>query len=364
MRNILILFILILSVFLTPPLVFADFEVPGFGGGFPIVFDIPGAPEDLGEEEEGVVEEEEVEEDVAEESEEEIITEEEEVTEEAIEEEVVEEDSPEEDLFGDLVNLGGLDFSNFFDFCHVPNEGDTDSVTVNLLKEESVWLIEDENFPDSFLIENETDLSVCENLESSEEVVTEEVMEEEVVEDSPSSSSAPEEEVAEEIIEEEVVTEESIEETVSTVTTGGSSGGGGSRSSSSSNIGKAVVADLAALSTITELSCPMYISDYLYPDSENNPDQVLKLQSFLNEQGFNLPLDGVFDEKTRDAVMDFQLLHREEILAPWVSIGINNGRQVSGFVFKTTRYLINNMVCQGSESYPNIDNWRSQIFLP
>lgn len=84
----------------------------------------------------------------------------------------------------------------------------------------------------------------------------------------------------------------------------------------------------------------------------NNSEQVSKLQSFLTEQGFSVPTTGFFGPMTTDAVKQFQSTHASEVLQPWVDAGLAADLTPTGIVFKTTRYKINNIVCEGSESMP------------
>lgn len=95
-------------------------------------------------------------------------------------------------------------------------------------------------------------------------------------------------------------------------------------------------------------SCGMYLNSYMRMGANNNPDEVMKLQAFLNEQGYSIPVNGVFGASTEAAVKAFQKTHSAEILAPW---GITDP---TGYVYKMTRYVMNNTVCPGSEAKPVI----------
>lgn len=95
-------------------------------------------------------------------------------------------------------------------------------------------------------------------------------------------------------------------------------------------------------------SCGMYLNSYMRIGANNNVDDVMKLQAFLNEQGYPMPVNGVFGATTEAAVKAFQKTHAAEILAPW---GITDP---TGYVYKMTRYVMNNMVCPGSEAKPTI----------
>lgn len=94
-------------------------------------------------------------------------------------------------------------------------------------------------------------------------------------------------------------------------------------------------------------SCEPYITEYLRFGGDNDPGEVAKLQRFLNEElDRNLEVSGIFDTATEQAVRDFQLIHREEILLPW---GLE---QDSGYVYYTTQKEINEIVCGNTVSFP------------
>lgn len=92
--------------------------------------------------------------------------------------------------------------------------------------------------------------------------------------------------------------------------------------------------------------CEPYLTEYLRFGADNDPNQVRKLQIFLNEQlDRALTVSGIFDQETEQAVRDFQIIHKGEILLPW---GLERD---SGFVYYTTQKKINETVCAG-ESFP------------
>lgn len=87
-------------------------------------------------------------------------------------------------------------------------------------------------------------------------------------------------------------------------------------------------------------SCTPYLAGYLHKDWNNSPDEVKKLQTFLNkEMGLTLAVNGVFDSATFDAVVKFQEKYSDEILKPW---GITTG---TGFVYIRTVEKINSLQC-------------------
>lgn len=87
--------------------------------------------------------------------------------------------------------------------------------------------------------------------------------------------------------------------------------------------------------------------------SGNDSNQVVKLQKFLNENGFGpISLTGVFGLATENAVKKFQAHYANEILAPW-SI-----TEPTGHVYFTTLRQINRLVCPGlSFSLPPLVVW-------
>ena len=108
-----------------------------------------------------------------------------------------------------------------------------------------------------------------------------------------------------------------------------SSGGGSSRNSRSSSI----------ITTIATTSCPL-ITDYLKLDGANDALQVTKLQIFLNgSENAGLIVNGIFDEKTEAAVMNFQKKYMTDILGPW------DATRATGFVYITTMKKINALAC-------------------
>lgn len=88
-------------------------------------------------------------------------------------------------------------------------------------------------------------------------------------------------------------------------------------------------------------SCAPYLSAYLRRGNENSPQEVLRLQIFLNaREGASLPLSGVFDGATEAAVHAFQTKYAHDILKPW-----GENERSTGFVYITTLQKINSLVC-------------------
>lgn len=105
-------------------------------------------------------------------------------------------------------------------------------------------------------------------------------------------------------------------------------------------------------STVAAVSAPvcegLYLGSYMRLGQENGASDVLKLQVFLNAIGMKVALTGVFDAETDAVVRAFQVKYLPAVLAPW---GIT---EPTGYVYKTTRAAINNMVCPGSEVLPTV----------
>ncbi|OHA90451.1 MAG: hypothetical protein A3F53_01625 [Candidatus Zambryskibacteria bacterium RIFCSPHIGHO2_12_FULL_48_10] len=75
--------------------------------------------------------------------------------------------------------------------------------------------------------------------------------------------------------------------------------------------------------------------------ANNDPLQVIRLQAFLKafEKFDYVTINGVFDEVTQMAVMEFQLRYKDDVLTPW---GIS---EPTGYVYITTLGKINQILC-------------------
>jgi peptidoglycan hydrolase-like protein with peptidoglycan-binding domain len=90
----------------------------------------------------------------------------------------------------------------------------------------------------------------------------------------------------------------------------------------------------------------LYLYKYIRLGADNDPVEVTKLQKFLNQNlGADLPVTGYYGLATYAAVQQFQLKYNESVLAPWVPYGLPAATDATGYVFKTTRREINNIVC-------------------
>lgn len=110
------------------------------------------------------------------------------------------------------------------------------------------------------------------------------------------------------------------------------SGGGSSSSGSRSMFFAPVIA--------TSTGTCSYLNDYLRIDWKNDVTEVTKLQLFLkNMEKLDVDINGVFDNKTFEAVKAFQAKYLNETMSPW---GSNNP---TGQVFYTTKKKINEIFC-------------------
>ncbi len=94
----------------------------------------------------------------------------------------------------------------------------------------------------------------------------------------------------------------------------------------------------------TEKDYEPYLEEYIRYGADNNPAEVEKLQTFLNEyEGEEIPVTGFYGDITLEAVNRFQVKYSDEILAPW---GID---EPTGYVYKTTQRKINDIKSPGVE---------------
>ncbi len=101
--------------------------------------------------------------------------------------------------------------------------------------------------------------------------------------------------------------------------------------------------------------CGLWLEEYMQQATINTPYQVMKLQVFLTLQGFYTPITMVFDATTTANVKKFQEKYASEIIKPWFDLGIVPHNRPTGFVYKTTRWKINDIMCPGIEPYPSFD---------
>lgn len=93
------------------------------------------------------------------------------------------------------------------------------------------------------------------------------------------------------------------------------------------------------------LMCEPYLKEYIKFGANNNPDEVRKLQIFLN-QFFELdnPVTGFYGPITFEMVKKFQAHQEAGTLTPWAVAGIPTDGP-TGYVYKTTKRWINILKC-------------------
>ncbi|MEK7609995.1 MAG: peptidoglycan-binding domain-containing protein [Patescibacteria group bacterium] len=107
------------------------------------------------------------------------------------------------------------------------------------------------------------------------------------------------------------------------------------------------------------ISCPL-ITHFLKKDGNNDKNQMIKLQTFLrNTERLNVEVNGVFDQKTEDAVKIFQKRYQESVLGPW------DASRATGFIFITTQKKINQIACKqpltlSGEELQKINNYKNR----
>lgn len=106
-------------------------------------------------------------------------------------------------------------------------------------------------------------------------------------------------------------------------------------------------------------SCP-FLTEYMQIGAANNSFEVTKLQLFLNifksvYGGVDNPVTGIFDTTTDANVKAFQEHYRSEVLDPWFNAGIVPHNRPTGFVYKTTLWKINSLVCPELVETPSLE---------
>lgn len=108
--------------------------------------------------------------------------------------------------------------------------------------------------------------------------------------------------------------------------------------------------------TAAPASCGAYLTTYLKLGGNNNPEEVKKLQQFLNDKlGLKLPVTGYFGQMTFNAVKMLQAKYKDAILKPWIDQKVVETLEPTGYVFKTTKWFINAEMCSSlGESVPTL----------
>ncbi len=117
--------------------------------------------------------------------------------------------------------------------------------------------------------------------------------------------------------------------------------------------GGGAVLGASTVGQVLGVSCGVYMDKYVRQGKRNNPEQVTKLQQFLNKyMGTALPLTGFYGPLTAAAVNAFQSKHADTILAPW---GISTP---TGIVYRTTLRQINVIECSEiAAGIPELVEW-------
>ncbi len=134
--------------------------------------------------------------------------------------------------------------------------------------------------------------------------------------------------------------------TTATTTPPGDNGGGGGGNGGGGGGGGSLGGHRHDISTVSSggevlgASSCFYLRDFLRKDWNNDPIEVLKLQSFLNVfEKENLSLTSVFDDSTFHAVERFQNKYFGDILQPW------GHTAPTGFVYILTKKKVNEIYC-------------------
>lgn len=100
--------------------------------------------------------------------------------------------------------------------------------------------------------------------------------------------------------------------------------------------------------------CTPHIRTYIRYGAENDPEDVKRLETFLNEkQGESLAVDGVYGPEDVEAVKRFQRKYASAVLGVW---GI---AEPTGYVYRTTLMKINSFYCSQSLSCPAFTEYNS-----
>jgi peptidoglycan hydrolase-like protein with peptidoglycan-binding domain len=93
-------------------------------------------------------------------------------------------------------------------------------------------------------------------------------------------------------------------------------------------------------------TCGLNLHSYIKFGGLNSAEDVKILQQFLNDHmNAGLPITGFYGPLTRGAVISFQEKYFNEILKPWIDKGLLSGSKGTGYVYKTTKRWINNLMC-------------------
>ena len=140
-------------------------------------------------------------------------------------------------------------------------------------------------------------------------------------------------------------------------TRSGSSSTGSSRKTT-------IVSSATSLPALSDIGSCTYIKDYLNIKSSNDPAEVTKLQTFMNEvEGIEVGINGIFDQATLAAVKAFQTKYLDDVMVPW---GLQTA---SGIVSYTTKKKINEIYCKTTfsltpEQLAAIERYKNELSSP
>jgi hypothetical protein len=102
----------------------------------------------------------------------------------------------------------------------------------------------------------------------------------------------------------------------------------------------------------TTTTCTPLLTANIRLGADNNPDEVNKLITFLNDhEGESLTLDGSYDHDDFEALQRFQTKHKRAVLDIW---GLDHP---TGYVYKTTRLTINQLACNQTYECPTFTEY-------
>jgi hypothetical protein len=61
-------------------------------------------------------------------------------------------------------------------------------------------------------------------------------------------------------------------------------------------------------------------------------------------------ISGTYNQETLDAVRLLQSTYSDEIIKPWVDLGLLNEGDTTGYVYKSTKWFINDTLCPSAET--------------
>jgi hypothetical protein len=102
------------------------------------------------------------------------------------------------------------------------------------------------------------------------------------------------------------------------------------------------------LGATTDVSnaCGALLTHYIKYGANNDVNDVVILQIFLKANiDSTLLITGTYDAQSLAAVHAFQLKYNEDVLKPWLAYGLPTVTSTTGYVYKTTKWKINSMIC-------------------